>query len=435
MKKVVFFIQSPKPYGGAHTLYLDLAAYIADNFEEYQTYYINYYYPEVERDYINSKLKICNVQTVDYNRFEDATFFVSLNYLGYLLAKIKHLKNAKICVYFFHPDIFTWYSDQFFKLGKKPIDILSVIAKNDAYAFMDKSNYLSIARKISEPLEKTYVPVTMRYFEQPKLQAKRKRVKKDEINIGWLGRLDMDKVYTITNLADNLLALDSSSVINFHIVGDGTAKKAINIQKYSPQIRFIFTSYLYGEERDLYIRENFDIGVAMGVSALDIARVGVPTVIPIVSPKRFRNDDFVYLFDTDGYSLGWSAEDKSDIDSKFYCLEEIIDDIYTNGLKTQIGSKCKKFAENEFSVKNGALNLLNAIERTNLTVEECLRCPSLAKQMKRFRFYAKARRTNDFGRYHQFVMSLNRLEGKKFKEKFQLFKKKGKSMLNSWRQK
>jgi|BioPla2DNA2_1021312.scaffolds.fasta_scaffold02521_8 hypothetical protein len=435
MKKIVFFIQSPKPYGGAHTLYLDLASYIADNMEGCQAYYINYYYPEVERDYNESKLEICNVETVDYNRFEGATFFVSINYLGYLLSKIKHLKKAKICIYFFHPNVFFWYSNQFFRWAKKPTDILSLIAKENAYAFMDKSNYLAISRKVSEAFNETYVPVTMRNFVQKTLLTNQKELQKNEINIGWLGRLDMDKVYSITNLADNLLALDSERVINFHIVGDGTAKKIINVQKYSPQIRFIFTSYMYGEERDLYIRDNFDIGVAMGVSALDIARIGIPTVIPIVSSTRFRNDDFVYLFDVDGHSLGWSLEDKNDIDSKFCYLEEIIDDVYNRGLKFQLGKKCKQFAEKQFGVKSGASYLVKAIQKTTLTVEKCLKCPSITQQMKLFKWYSKIRKTDDYGRYHQFVMAMNRLKDAKISVKRNVVKLKIKNMFKARREK
>ena len=160
--KLVFFIESPKPYGGAHSLYLDLASYISDHYSNYECYYINHYYPVVERDYANSKLNICDVTKCDYYQFENAIFFVSINYLPYLLTKITFLKNAKICVYFFHPEVFTWYSDQF--LSEKPYlyDILELLHQKEGYCFMDKSNFLAVS-KLTPNLcfSEKYVPVVI----------------------------------------------------------------------------------------------------------------------------------------------------------------------------------------------------------------------------------------------------------------------------------
>ena len=82
---------------------------------------------------------------------------------------------------------------------------------------------------------------------------------KDRIRIGWLGRLDYDKIYSVLNLADNLIALEQPKPIDLYVIGDGNAKSLIKLSKYCPQIRFIFTSYMYGEERDAFLRKNIDI--------------------------------------------------------------------------------------------------------------------------------------------------------------------------------
>jgi len=201
--------------------------------------------------------------------------------------------------------------------------------------------------------------------------------------------------------------------IEFHILGDGNSRSSIKIAKYSPKIKFIFTSYMYGEERDNYIREHIDVMMAMGISAIDSAVMGVPTVVPIVSPTPFKDDKFVYIYDVVGYSLGWDAKDLKELGCSYHRLNEIIDDIYEKGLKKEIGEKCSTFVEDTFSLKNGAEMLLENVERTKLTSEALTKCRTVKNTLKRYGFYKKIRKNRDFPMYHLFIARLNRIQNQK----------------------
>lgn len=406
MKKIVFFVQTRKPIGGSQVLFLDFASYISNNYPEYEVYYINFRNPKVEQLYGNSNIKFYDVLSCDYSQFEDAVFFTPVNYVLYLAEKTKNLKNAKVLYYFYHPQIVEWLNMQIYK--KKPDfkTIFELLSSHNACCFMDSSNLIS-AKKIGVDFSETYVPVTL-HGDIPAYEPK-KIVSNEEINVGWLGRLDHDKIHSVINLADNLAGLDSPKKINIHLVGDGNAKHLIKLSKYSPQIRFVFTSYLYGEERDEYLKTNADFVVAMGISAIDTALLGIPTLVPLVSGEPFREDSFYYLFNTTGYSLGWNAFDAEAMNCKAHTIEQVVSDIYEKNLKQELGEKCRNFAISEFSLENGTKLLLEALEKTTLTVKECNSSSLVASMMRFYRLYRSYRKNCDFERFHEFNARLKRL--------------------------
>lgn len=408
-QKIVFFVQTKKPIGGSQVLFLDLASYLADNFsDEYDVYYINHSNPMVNKLYGSSNIHLLDVEKCDYSQFEGAIFFTPVNYILYLLAKIKNVKTAKLCLYFYHPQIMDWLSMQIWR-GKVNFDpFLNLLQNTNSYCFMDSSNFVALKNVSKVDFQERYVPVAIHDVvetEDTNLQY----VDNDKINIGWLGRLDRDKIYSLINLADNLLALESPKQIDFHIVGDGNSKQLIRVSNYSPNIRFIFTSYLYGDERNEYIKNNVDIMVAMGMSATDVAQLSVPTVIPIVSPTAFKDDKYMYIFNIHGYSLGWNREDIKYSGCKLNTIEDILQDIYEYGKKDELGHKCSDFVNDMFSIKNCADNMLNIANMSQLTVETCMRCKLIKRQLSFYSLYCLFRKKSDFARFHEFNARIKRI--------------------------
>jgi len=423
MKKIVFFVQTKKPIGGSQIQFLNFAAFIAQHYK-YDVYYINHRNPQVEQTYRGFNIHFVDVDKCDYSQFEDALFFTPVNYIYYLLVKVQNLQNAKILLYFYHPNVLDWLNVQVL-LKNRPYqdELLSLIEKTNAYCFMDSSNYFAMKRRTDIPLKPVYLPVTLGIAPSDA----RRRIplcSEKEINIGWMGRLDNDKIYSIINAADNIMKYETDKRINFHIIGDGNAKNKISIKGYSPNIRFIFTSYLYDKARDKYVKENIDLMVAMGLSAVDSAMLNVPTLIPIVSPKRFWTDKFVYVQDLDGYSLGWEIQDLGDLGCKTCTIGEALDDIYVSGRKEELGPVGHDFCAETFSLARASENLVNLLEKSELTVSKCLECRAVAIQMKSYSRYKKLRPNRDYAVYHEFVAWLNRLKEKTLLQKFGLLYKK-----------
>lgn len=403
-EKIVFYFRKGVIAQGDFSLYYRIADYMVSNYNS-NVYCINNSNKSLHEKYRNSSIKFCNLTKDNLSSFKNATFVVAFNQLFFLLEEIKELKDAKILLLFLHPQITDWMKHQMF--SKKLYNFESVcklLKEKDAYGFMDIGNKLNVEKIGNVQFEKRFFPVV--YESQGQAPRITSDADSNNINIGWMGRLDTDKIYSILNFLDNIYESEDFSNITFHLIGDGNAKYLINPDKYAPKIRFVFNSYLFGEHRNAYIQDNLDLVIAMGISALDVAMLGIPTIIPLVSSVPFRDNKFVYLYDTVDYSLGSNRDDFGEIGSKTHTAEAVLSDIYLKGQKAVIGNKCFEFASQEFSVEKHIQTIMTLIESTNLTVADCLKFPSFSQQL---RFFGAYKMFNKRRSYQSFVSLRDKL--------------------------
>ena len=405
-KKLVLFFYKKQAVGGGLIYMFNIAKYLAENNAYDKVYYVNIQNEILTDLYGSEKVTYCDVETCDYSQFEGADFFVPINYMFLLLEKIKELKSGKILLYSWQPYLFQYLSNQYYVKHRDDQAFLETVNNKKALAFMDESCRLSVNMMTSVKILPNYVPVNKSsedfIFENIPL------IKNNRVNIGWLGRLDNDKIQALLNLIDNLYKSEYVDRIDLHIIGDGECRKQINIQQYSPKIRFIFTSYLYGDIRDNYIRENIDIMVTMGMSALDTANLSIPVVIAPLSNKAFTKNKYVYLFDTKDYSLGWDINLIDELGYQTHTIDEIIKDIYEKNKKTELGYSCYEYGRNTFSIERTANEFMNAMANTQLTISDCLITKVIQQQLSDYYLYKKFRPKRDYFTYIEFVNKINR---------------------------
>lgn len=403
MKKIVFFIQTKKPIGGSQIQFLDMATHISKNYSEYDVYYINHPNKTVEEMYGGSGVHFCDVSNCDYSFFKDAVFFTPVNYLFYLMDKIQNLDGPKICLYFYHPQIMEWLNTQFESKTVDYLPLLKLLSKTNGYCFMDKSNYLSIRRNFSVDFEKRYVPVPITTGE---CVVKTNPVCHNPFSIGWLGRLDGDKIQSVVNLLDNLLDIGGNYVV--HLIGDGNAKNKINLKKYGDNIKIVCTSYLYGDTRDMYIANNVDLAISMGISALNCSLVGVPTAIPLVSEERICNDRYTLVYDTCEYSLGWNPKDCDEMGCKVYSLGDLIEYFSLNKNKVDCGIRCRDYALSTFSIDRCVNNFLDVVSTTKLTVKDCRKLSIVSNRLLIYKLFKFITKDLCYESFHEFSAKTKR---------------------------
>ena len=408
-QKIVFFTAVNAQLCGGRKLFLDYGMHLADQLG-YDTYYIANGLGEMEQENQDSKLKILDANEVDFSLFRGAIVFTAFNHLFYLLARIQHVPDIKICLYYGHPNIFNWLDNQVpFSQKQGWASALEIIREKNALCLQDGSNLLAANKISAQRFDPCFVPPILHEPEQS--CNKSHAYVKGKIRFLWLGRLDNDKVQSIINCLYNLLAADLDMAIEFHIIGDGNAKDKIVCEKYAPKVDILFTSYLYGEARDSYIRQHADIAVAMGISAMDCAMLGVPTVIPVVSDQPFSGDRYVYIFDAPAYSLGWNQEDLERLGAKTHSIREVIDAVCDDpDRRAELIMRGMDYCRQTFSLENGSRLLLNALARTELTVQDCISCRLIRKQMKQYALFCKLSRRSGFDRYHAFVSRMNGIQ-------------------------
>ncbi|MGI6747116.1 MAG: hypothetical protein ACOX4V_02525 [Anaerovoracaceae bacterium] len=418
-KKLVFFFAKDHTISGSLIFLLSLARCIAQK-GEYEVYYVNYSNRKLEKEYEDNLVNYCDINNCDFTNLDGADFVIPLNYIFIFLEKANQIKTGKILLYDWHPELMSHLSNQFLYLHRDNESLLELFKKSNALAFMDKSCLLSVNRWTNTPFEENYVPVFS--SSAIKKYTPRKPLNNGRINIGWMSRLDADKINSLINLLDMLMLSDISLPIDVHIIGDGASRNQLKLQKYAPKIRFIFTSYLFGEERDNYLIENLDFAVVMGISALDISNLGIPTVIPIISSKPFFGNQFVFLFNTKDYSLGWTSEELQLLKYETYTIEQVIAKVYAPRGKEELGLKCYNYACENFDLYKSAELLSEAIKRSSLSISDCLKHPVIARQLKAFYRYKWLRRYRHrtYSDYILFVQKINRFVGSDFLTKTKL---------------
>lgn len=414
-QKLIIFFPREQTIAGGHVLFLGWARYIAEKGLR-DVYYIYSAIPDMRmvESYHSEAVHYIDWTDTSVDKvalFEGAEVFTPINYIMILLSYMPKGANYKVLTYIGNPLEKKWFemnlSHQFRKKAGVLEECYRIIDENAALSYMDLSCYLEVNGVLAPENYPSYAPV---FYQEPAERRFRKDyVSKDRICVAWLGRLDSDKIESVVNLVHNLYYNSGDyRGIDLHIIGGGNAKSRIRVADYEDRITFHFPSYLYGDELNDYLLANADFAVAMGISALDIARLSIPVVLPIVTHNRITCDKFVYLYDTKDYTLGVTERFIDEAAVPCCSIAQVIRDVYAPNGKSSIGSRCMQFGKDAFSIEQSANCLLAALEVCTLTGSDLLRIPILKKERTKWKLYKKLLPDKTYQDYLHFVRKENK---------------------------
>ena len=131
---------------------------------------------------------------------------------------------------------------------------------------------------------------------------------KQSLQVCWIGRLADFKIHILAYTVEKLrhFAEKNKFHITMNVVGDGP--EAGLLQRFKTRNEFFdlnLVGVLSKQELDEFLTKKVDLLAAMGTSALEGARVGVPTILLDVSYGPVREGyKFRWLIDADNFTLG-----------------------------------------------------------------------------------------------------------------------------------
>jgi len=348
----VFYLPS-KYVGGFEIFFIRIAKLLLEM--NYQVYYIDYI-DGLSRKELNNT----NIIFIDYN---DNNFLKEFNIPINLIIPftmmhekkyITTLYNYKVLYIIAHPKSYYFLQYRSNLKNEKLDNIINNI--RDEIVFMDKACSINFKKYYPENNFK-YLPI---FSPNINIEINNNLIN-DEINIGWLGRLDSDKIYSVINILNNLYSYKTNKKKNIHIIGSGDSKNLINLEHYlNGNINVIFLNTLLNDEKNNYIIKNFDISFSMGTSGLESASMKIPTIIPMCLEKeKYLTDGFVKFFNLTDYNLGFYDNDIIELNLNTSEFKDILDDIYENNLKSVYGNKCYDYYINNHSQEKTIEYLLN----------------------------------------------------------------------------
>lgn len=247
------------------------------------------------------------------------------------------------------------------RLFKRLKNFLMLLVDTKSIYFMDKTNLDFTSKYLFTKINnRQYLPVPATNSNN-NFENKYNFLEKDVIQVGWIGRLCDFKshilIYTIKKIDEIAVRFKNKKFI-FHIVGDGPLINFVKKQTLlSTNISIVFHGSLNHEILDEFIKNNFDIMVGMGTSALEGAKNGKPTILLDASYKKIKNEYvFDFLYNRKEFDLAHfiTKEDcKKDNDSLFNIINQINANYQLHSIKSKeyfeknhdINSVISKFLE------------------------------------------------------------------------------------------
>lgn len=391
---IIFFHPHRQRVSGGLTFFYELARYIGEN-TEHTTYIMNF-----KNSYINSLYEDKNLNILNYEDEydfinDDFIFFTYVNMIPTFLQRFQKYKNAKVFIINFH--ISTWnilFNHLNVTSLKTKKQIVKLFHKTNSLVFMDDAGYHQTSSMLGELFNEHYLNV----FVKPKLTKNFPTFTNDsnnQINIGYLGRLDNDKIFIIINLLENLNRLTLEQEIILHIIGDGNSKHLINTNGFN-NIKIKFTSFLENEALEQYIVTNIDIGIAVGMAALEFAKNKIPTVISSFTTNSIIFDKFIWLQECNNKTLGADPESLKKLDINLQNLQNILQ-IYKNIGKEKLGNISFDYYSKNYSLEATSNDFLKYMQLSTLKISDFFKI----KQFNTFVVNANYARTkyydvNDF---------------------------------------
>lgn len=397
---VCFFLQTEKPISGTQIVLLHLASYIAE-YTNIETYFVNQNnscFPFKPSE----NLKVFSVEEFDFSKCKNSTFITTINYMFYLLTKIESFPTAKLFCLFNFPQAYDALLSQLKNTSIDKVSLLNLFIQNSSYAFVNHKCITFLQKYNVTDFSKRILTETVGELDNTIGQPS--QLVKNKISIAWYGSLNDDTLYPFQSLLNNLKRSFPDKKIDMHIIGDGKLKWKTDFSKYSPIIRFFFTPF-YQNEHDTfyYLIKNVDLVVTYGVSALKSASLELPTIITPFNRKSYRDDRYVFLFDTNGGILNWTVDELWNFNFTIHTLADIVNDLYKYEKKEAYGKACANFSKKYYSLSENGNKLLNWLNSSSLTVEKCLQNSLVKMQLTCYHEYLARKSIQDYSEYHKII--------------------------------
>lgn len=241
---------------------------------------------------------------------------------------------------------------------------LNVLDKKRAIVMMDQPNLDVTEFFYNKISSRKFVRIPavneLRLTHKPPFHSKGKRC----LSVFWVGRIVDFKFsileYTLSQL-DRFVS-KSSVKINFTIIGDGPLLN--DLKKHADNLKYLevlFVKHVDPEKLDNYLLENCDLNFAMGTSALESAKLGIPTVLLDFSfRKKVRNYKFRLIQERKGMSLGNCIDSKRHFEENPQeSLVDIIEAVQNK--EYNLSKETKQYFERYHSISSVAKELVEAI--------------------------------------------------------------------------
>lgn len=247
--------------------------------------------------------------------------------------------------------------------------LVDSMSEHDAIAFMDITNFEQTKQYIPISVAdcNEYLPVPADNYNGP---LKKKSIS-DVIHVCWLGRIEDEKLPALVYIIEQVskYALENKQKVLFTPLGYGKGTDIVD--------NINLENNYYSQEKcrvikmvdiNQYLIDNVDLLFGMGTSALEAAKMGVPTCLVDASTESVFKTDYVFkpIYERKGYDL-WHLvkdcdceRDNNSLGDIFYSVKYDFD---------EISSKCRDYFVTHHAIDFVGSKFVTMIDRCSFTYD------------------------------------------------------------------
>lgn len=258
-------------------------------------------------------------------------------------------------------------------------EFLGIVRDTHSVFFLDRTHWEAQNRWMEGKyeFEKAFVPVKV---SPAGFMAQGELAEAGKVNIVALGRLSKDKIYSVLDLITQMEASKCALDMHLYVIGEGTEEKRLEERMSKSRIHIHRMGTVTGDALRHFLAERADMLFSMGMSALEGAAVGIPSVIMPHNIEPFHADAYVYLHQSVDYALGWYDTQLSELSVPARPFQEILDDVCRRGKKQSLGKAARAYLEQNHASNVGRLKPL--LDGTSLDYDTFWR---FARRQRRIR--------------------------------------------------
>jgi hypothetical protein len=245
--------------------------------------------------------------------------------------------------------------------------ILNILFKNKSVAFIDVLGVNAAIKRLKKTIIPYYLPIPVKVCENKYIVSN--LYDPGKLNVTYIGRAVTWKVYPIQHFVRDVNKHQLDSKIQICIITDDTKKfKELLFNNFNSNCEIVFKENL-NEKEISNILNNSHLHIGMGTSALDGAKLGLPTIlidacyIPFPETYLYR-----WIFESKDLNLGQLIPKNDYFSDNTHSFLALINEIRSNN--QFISKQCYDYVKENYSVQTVSEELLKLEKITTLKMSE-----------------------------------------------------------------
>ena len=248
----------------------------------------------------------------------------------------------------------------------KLIRLINHLCSMDALIFMDRTN-LKVTEQYLDFKLASPVLLSIPLLGRSLSLFKGYDVSSKKIRITWIGRIVDFKYFILKRALIDLNAFAQnfpSFRLEITIIGQGDALELLVsdvVRLDKVQVKFV--DYIDSGRLPGFLAAETDMLMAMGSSALEGARVGIPTLLLDLSYRDVGNGyRYQWLSDRDGYTLGDYIDDEHFIENNESLAARLFELIHNS---SRVSSRAKSYYDSHHSTESVVKKFASLVSKSN----------------------------------------------------------------------